>query len=133
MTPDRCPTCGQHIERPADPLVAACDMLVVRALELLGKRVVTRARRGRWEQTNLPWHQAHVLWQADGAQVNAALADAWTPVPEVIEEHGCCGASPAQLTAVLDRYVRDLVQMKMGHDVTELRYRLGAYLGVPTT
>lgn len=112
-------------------MVAACDMLVIRALELLGKRVVTRARRGRWEQTNLPWHQAHILWQADRNQIDAALTDAWTAIPSMIEEHGCCGATPAELTAVLDRYVRDLVQMKMGHDVIELRYRLGAYLGVP--
>lgn len=127
----RCPSCGREPETPADPMVAACDMLVLRALELVGKRIVTRARRGRWEQTNLPWYHAHILWQADAAQVEAALGDAWTSIPIVIEEHGCCGATVPELTAVLDRYVRDLVQMKMGHDVTELRYRLGAYLGVP--
>jgi len=68
-----CPKCGTELEAPADPLVAACDMLVLRALELVGKRIVTRARRGRWEQTNLPWYHAHILWQAAPTHIDAAL------------------------------------------------------------
>lgn len=127
----RCHACGQGQPGLADPLVAACDMLVLRALEVLGKRIVNRARRGQREQTGLPWFQAHVIWQADPGHLDDALADAWDLVPVVVDSHGCCGVTSDELVAVLDRYVRDLVQMKMGHDVVELRYRLGAYLGVP--
>lgn len=107
-------------------------MLVLRALELLGKRIVTRPRRSRWAQTGLPWFQAHILWQADPTQIDAALTDAWTAIPLVVDAHGPAGVTVDELAAVLNRYVRDLVQMRMGHDVADLRYRLSAYLGVPS-
>lgn len=131
MTRDTCPCCGA-VWHEGDPLVAACDMLVLRALELVGKRLV-RVERSRFRDLGgRPWHQAHTLWTPETSQVEKGLADAWTSVGAVLSEHGCCGLTPHQLTVVLDRYVRDLLTTGQAHDVAELRYRLSAYLGVPT-
>lgn len=130
----RCPWCGGDapVALVYDPLVAASDVLIMRALELIGKRLVTRHRRGAWESKRLPWYHAHLFWQADADSVNSALSDAWVSIPAVLSEHGCCGITEEELTTILDRYVRDLVLRQVGHDVKELRYRLSAYLGVPT-
>lgn len=131
MAEDTCPCCGAVRVATGDPLVAAADVLVYRALELVGKRLV-RVERSRYQRMDgRGWHEAHLLWQADDALVDKALAGAWEAVPAVLTEHGCCGATPEQMTLVLDRYVRDLLATGTGHSVTELRYRLGAYLGVP--
>lgn len=129
MTGD-CPTCGRPPE--GDVLVAACDVLILRALELVGKRLV-RVDRSRYARLgDRPWHDAHLVWQADEAMTDRALRDAWTTVPAVVREHGCCDLTPDELRRVLDRYARDLIAAGRGHDVDELRMRLSAYLGLPT-
>lgn len=129
-TTEACPYCGCETAA-GDPLVAACDVLVLRALELVGKRLVRLDRSRYARMGDRPWHEAHVLWQADRNLVDKALADAWTSVPAVVAEHGCCSLTADQLAVVLDRYVRDCVDAMAGHDVGELRVRLGAYLGLP--
>jgi hypothetical protein len=132
-----CSSCGHPVEVPApvdvahESVVAACDMLVLRALELVGSRIV-RFERSRFARLGgRPWHEAHLLWQPDAVMVDKALANAWGSVGVLIAEHGCCGATCEQLTVILDQYVRDLCATGTGHDVTELRYRLSAYLGMP--
>jgi hypothetical protein len=131
MPDGHCDCCGAD-RNVGDPLVAVCDVLVIRALELVGKRIVRfdRSRYGR--MGDRPWHEAHTLWQADDKAVDGGLGDAWQSVPMLTAEHGCCGADPAQVALLLDRYVRDLCATQTGHAVEELRYRLSAYLGVPT-
>lgn len=132
-----CQCCGQPAPAgqpttPVNPeaaLTAACDVLVMRALELLGKRIV-RSERSRFRRMgDRPFHEAHVLWQPDPSMVDKALADAWTTVEQVLTDHGCCGVTVDQLTLVLDRYVRDMVVTMRGHSLQELRYRLGVYVG----
>lgn len=123
-----CPCCGSSTTAEHDPLVAACDMLVVRALELIGKRVVRldRSRFGR--MGDRPFHEAHLLWQPDEKAIDQGLADAWTHVAAVLAEHGCCGITVDQLTLILDRYVRDLCLTMTGHSTLELRYRLDVFV-----
>lgn len=132
MTDDyvsRCPCCGRPATAEQDPLVAACDVLVLRALELIGKRVV-RFDRSRFGRLNgRPWHEVHVMWQAEQKAIDLGLAEAWESVAVVLDEHGCCGITVDQLTLILDRYVRDLCQTMQGHSTTELRYRLDVYVG----
>ena len=131
-----CSCCGQPVSHEADPLVAAADLLVIRALELVGKRIVHTDRRTRGERAQrladegLAWHEAHTLWPADEDVVEKGLAVAWDPVALVLVEHGCCGATPDQITLLLDRYARDLLLTQTPHRVGELRLRLAAYLGV---
>lgn len=126
--PDTCPCCGTVKVAEHDPLVAACDMLVLRALELIGKRVV-RLDRSRYRRMDgRTWHEVHMLWQPDEQAIDQALADAWQSVDVVVAEHGCCDVSTEQLTLILDRYVRDLCVTMQGHSTTELRYRLDVYV-----
>lgn len=131
MPGDVCDCCGAPTIQAGDPLTAGADMLVIRALELVGKRIV-KVERSRYRRMDgRPWHEAHLEWQPDEQLINAALAVAWDTVPVLVDGHGCCGLTADTLTAVLDRYVRDLLLTQQGHAVVELRYRLGAYAGLP--
>jgi hypothetical protein len=129
-----CGSCGAQVVLPepssgaSDSIVAACDVLVLRALELVGKRIV-RLERSRYQRMGgRPWHEVHLLWQPDAQAVEQGLAHAWDAVGLVVEEHGCCGVTGPQLRLILDRYVRDLLTTMQGHTATDLRYRLQVYL-----
>lgn len=129
-----CPVCGSHstpLATHASSLLAVCDVLVIRALESVGKRIVRvdRSRFGRLD--GRPWHLAHTLWQPDPGMVDKCLASAWDVVPAVLATYGCCGISPAEVVAMLDRYCRDLLLTNTGHSTDELRYRFEAILGLP--
>ena len=122
-------TATADLPAPVDDrsLVAACDVLVLRALELVGKRIV-RVDRSRYGRLGArPFHEAHVLWQPDADQLDRALATAWDLVPHVVTTHARPDVAVGEVRLVLDRYVRDLVKATRGHDVTELAYRLGAF------
>jgi hypothetical protein len=108
-------------------LIAACDVLVLRALELVGKRVVRMDRSRYGRMGDRPFYEAHLLWQPDSVQLDRALESAWDLVPHVVSVHGRPHLSPVEIRLVLDRYVRELIKATRGHDVTELAYRLGAY------
>lgn len=108
-------------------LLAASDVLVLRALELIGKRIV-RVERSRFGRMgDLGFHEVHVLWQPDQEMLEKSLAVAWTFVEQVVREHARADIDARQVVLVLDRYVRDLVQGMRAHDVMELRYRLEAF------
>ena len=122
-------TATAELNTPVDDrsLIAACDVLVLRALELIGKRVV-RVERSRYARlAGMPFYVAHTLWQPDAQQLDKALESAWDLVPHVVRTHGRPEVSPLEIRLVLDRYVRDLVTSVRGHDVVELAYRLRAY------
>lgn len=127
-----CPCCGAASLRPiqsASALLAVCDVLVVRALEAMGKRIV-RVDRSRYRRLGeKPWHLAHTVWRPDQAMVSKGLAGAWDVVPAMLDTHGCCGVTSHEVTEMLDLYVRDLLDTGTGHDVAELRYRF-RYLGI---
>jgi len=110
-----------------DQLTAACDVLVLRALELVGKRVV-RQDRSRYKRLgSRPWFEAHCLWRVDPMTLEKALADAWSMVPTVVHNYPCGEIDGPQLIAVLDRYVRELVASQRGHEVADLSYCLEAW------
>ncbi len=128
-----CPVCGAYsgttlAQPPA--LLAVCDVLMVRALETVGKRIV-RADRSRFNRLgNRPWHEAHTMWQPDEHMVDKSLQGAWDVVPAMLDAHGCCGVTTRQVVDMLDRYVRDLLVTGRRHNLDDLRYRFEAYLGV---
>ena len=120
-------TCCGHAVTDDLGLVAACDVLVLRALEVVGKRIV-RADRSRFNRLGAaPFHHAHLLWQPAPEMLDKALAGAWDHVPQIVDDHARADVSAVQVRLVLDRYVRDLVQGTRGHAVEELRYRLRAF------
>jgi hypothetical protein len=109
-------------------LGAACDLAVVRALELIGKRCVRadRARYGTLARAGLVWHEAHTVWKPEPDAVDAALSGAWAILPRLVNEHGCCQVAEPALQATLDAYVRELVASSTPHRYADLEERLRA-------
>lgn len=116
----------------ADPLVAACDVLVIRALERVGNDLLAVERSRRGALGPRARHEAHLRWQPEPDRLDKALAGAWQHVPYVVAEYGAPGLSVDEVTATLDRHVRDLIRTMTGHSAVELSYRMAAYVRVPT-
>lgn len=132
--PSPCPVCGAYSmtqDAQASALLAVCDVLVVKALETMGKWIV-RAERSRFRSLGTrPWYVAHTLWQPDDVVVTKALRGAWDVVPAMLDNHGCCDVTSRQVVAMLDSYVHDLVITGTSHTIIELAYRFTGTLGLP--
>lgn len=128
-----CPVCGSYTGTTlatASPLLAVCDVLVIRALEVAGKRIV-RAERSRFRRLGTkPWHVAHTIWRPDPVHVRKSLQNAWDVVPALLESYGCCNLTAVQVTGCLDSYANDLLITGTEHSVDELRYRFSTVLGI---
>lgn len=125
--------CGAYSINPAaqsSALLAVCDVLVVHALEKVGKWIVRNDRARYKLLNNRPWHVVHSMWRPDEAMIDKALVGAWDVVPAMLDEHGCCNVTAVNVTRTLDAYVRDLLITGTLHQLTELRYRFEAHLGI---
>lgn len=110
-------------------LLAVGDVLVVKALETMGKRLV-RTDRSRFRIIDgQPFHLAHTIWQVDDTEVTKSLRGAWDVVPLLISRH-CreCSPSADRVVRILDEYVHDLVITGTPHRLEELRYRFASRL-----
>lgn len=107
-------------------LAAACDMAVLRALELVGNRVVRaeRSRFGSMHRSGRPTAEAHTVWRPEPAQIDAALSGAWSVLPRLTSDHGCCSLKEPALAQILDAYVRELVSAQQPHSFESLERRL---------
>lgn len=131
-----CPVCGAYggdgaglAQAPA--LLAVCDVLVVRALELVGKQIV-RAERSRHRILGTrPWHVAHTIWRPEAIMVERGLRGSWDVIPAMLDHHGCCGVTSRQVQEMLNRYVQDLLVAGAMHNLSDLRYRMQSILDVP--
>lgn len=134
-TPAACPMCGcvqgrtlAYAQPPA--LLAVCDVLVVKTLETVGKRIV-RADRSRFARLQgRPWHIAHTLWKPDPGMVDKGLAGSWDVIPAMLDNHGCCDITSAQIIELMDRYVRQLLSSSDPHQLSNLRSHFEKYLGI---
>jgi hypothetical protein len=128
-----CPVCGAYGGQTlatASPLLAVADVLVVRALEVAGKRIV-RAERSRFRVLGTkPWHVAHTIWRPTPDHVKKSLDHAWDVVPAMLDAHGCCGVTSRQVVDMLNKYASDLLITGTAHDLGELRYRFESKLGI---
>jgi len=132
--PAQCPVCGAYSVDPegqSSALLAVCDVLVLKALETMGKWIV-RADRSRFRALGTrPYFVAHTLWQPTDETVTKALRSAWDVVPALMDGHGCCEVTSRQVTAMLDSYVHDLIVTGTPHQLQELAYRFTDRLGLP--
>ena len=126
--PDRAPTRrnpdarltahGRDVDATA--LVAVVDVLVVKALEAVGKRVV-RADRARFNALKgRPFHEAHVLWPTDVVTVSKATKGAWDVVPALLDNHGCPGVESGRVVTLLDAYVSQVATHGVPHRLDRL-------------
>jgi len=132
--PAQCPVCGAYSVDPegqSSALLAVCDVLVLKALETMGKWIV-RADRSRFRALGTkPYFVAHTIWQPTDETVTKALRSAWDVVPALLDGHGFCEVTSRQVTAMLDSYVHDLVVTGTPHQLQELAYRFTDRLGLP--
>lgn len=128
-----CPMCGSYaVSWLAQPpaLLAICDVLVVKFLEALGKRLV-RVERSRFNKLgNNPWYVAHTIWQADQKMIEKLLPTAWDEVPALLTSYGCCNVTSIQVTTMLDEYVTDLLITRSPHNLEDLKYRFESRLNI---
>lgn len=109
---------GQDVDATA--LVAVVDVLVVKALEAVGKRIV-RQDRARFNQLKgRPFHEAHVLWPTDIITVGKATKGAWDVVPALLDNHGCPGVDSGRVVTLLDSYVSQLATHGAPHTLDRL-------------
>lgn len=131
--PGACPLCGARSIAPegaSSALLAVCDVLVLKVLETIGKKII-REERSRFRTfAQRPWHEAHTLWPVRADGVSRSLERAWDVVPALLDTHGCCGVTSRQVSGMLDEYVRDLVTTGTAHGVQELAYRFSSRLGL---
>lgn len=117
----RCSECGQT---HAEPLVAASHLLVMRALEVLGKRIVQRPR-SRWDELGYrPVVIAHTIWPARQRDVEDVLLDAWNHVPALVMVYAPQVPSAIEVVNALDRTTREAVAEQRCVSVTDVRVAL---------
>lgn len=94
---------------PGDGLVAACEIAVLRALELAGGRLVPHRERG-----DTPRHQLHTrVHAADEATASKALSDAWEHLPVIAQAFSL---PVDRLHILLDGYVMQLITRGRAHE-----------------
>lgn len=128
-----CPMCGAYTGTTlgqSSALLAVCDVLVLKALEAVGKRLV-RADRSRFKRIgSRPRHIAHTIWTPDPGMIDKGLVGSWDVIPAMLTAHGCCGVTAEEVQRMIDSYTRDLLITGTVHTLPELRYRFEAFLGV---
>lgn len=92
-------------------LLAACDQIVLRALERAGNRLKNKAQT----KFTVPASELHCFVITD--DVDDMLADAWSYVPMVAERAGLDGG---QLTVELFEYTADLLRTQTAHTYERL-------------
>lgn len=94
--------------------IGRCEMAVMRALELAGKRLLTAPVRGQCRNVK-PW-ALHTQLRADVKDLDRLMSGAWDTVREL--------GAPDHVIASLDTYTRGLLATGAPHTT----YRLGAAL-----
>lgn len=104
-------------------LIAACDGLVARALEVAGNRLGNLARSGGVDLAAFPPDEAHLHVEPTClADLDRLLAGAWRRVPLIAERHG---VDPEGLTDALSTYTRALLVTATPHTADRLSDALG--------
>ena len=140
--PAPCPVCGAYSLAPEaryTVLLAVCDVLVVKALEQLGKYLVRapvsdqrRSNRSRYAALgDTPFSAAHTIWQAPDDLVCKALRNTWDVVPLLVASHGPHQIDPQPVIDMLDEYVHDLAVTGTEHSINQLAYRFVTRLQLP--
>ena len=128
--PDTAGAPGNAVTAAAnDPTIAALlgasDGLVVRALEVAGRRLETAAKRAGFTPGCANPTLMHTC-TPEGLRtetLDSLLAGAWERVPEVAARYG---VDPTSLRVALDTYTRDLVASGWPHEYDALAGVLGA-------
>jgi hypothetical protein len=119
------PATGERVPPAQDEaLTAACDGLVVRALERAGARLVNAARRAGVDvsEVDAPAVAHTMLSATEVASLDHLLADAWDRTSLIGLRYR---VSAESLTACLDSYTRALIATGRPHEYDRLAAALG--------
>lgn len=118
------------MQHGGDTLLAIADVLVFKALETLGKRLVKRDRSRFRYLGYRPMYEAHTIWDADERDLKRSLSSSWDILPILLRNHeGCCRVEADDISDVLDDYVIDLCKSKTPHSIESLSFALFSTLG----
>ncbi|ROP33482.1 hypothetical protein [Couchioplanes caeruleus] len=106
-----------------EPVVAACEALVLKALELAGKRILGRQR---YQHRDLPSWEYHTVRPQPADAVPRLLSGAFATVPTVAPR---LGVDAEALTVHLSAYVGGLLVSGARHDPDTLREHLAGAVG----
>jgi hypothetical protein len=109
-------------------LEVGSDLVVRRAMELAGKRLLTRAARVEGRCQDIPAHLLHTqLKVLNHTHATSLLVGAFDPVSDLADR---VGVNTDQLTSLLDIYCRELLLRGAPHDPAALRMWLRAGLNI---
>jgi hypothetical protein len=107
----------EFVSPPSSELVLA-DVMVTRALELAGKRMLTPVYRGQWP--NVPSHELHTKIKVrDNEHADKLLLGAWDWLGSLAD--GLCYRDQGRLEQALDAYCRTLMLRCMPHNRSMLK------------
>lgn len=110
-------TPAQQGNRGFAAMLPAAEQIVLRALEVAGKRQLTRASRGRYGDVEA--FELHVqLPVSDRDRADELLAGAWSTVPNLAAHYQ---VPPAELERLLREYCVELLAHGYAHDPALLR------------
>lgn len=110
----------EFVSPPSSELVLA-DVMVTRALELAGKRMLTPAYRGQWP--NVPSHELHTKIKVrDDEHADKLLLGAWERLYSLAD--GLCYRDHERLEQALDTYCHTLMLRSMPHSRSLLKQYL---------
>lgn len=124
------PSMPQDPATPAQTaaLEVGADILVRRAMELAGKRLLTRQALAKGNCQMIPAHLLHTqLKVLDNTHATALLSGAFEYVPAIADR---AAVDPAALTTLLDIYCRELLLRGVAHDPEALRMWLSMGMGL---
>lgn len=130
-----CPCCGAYagatLAQRESAILAAVDVLAIKALEVAGKRIVRQGRDRFAARTDLalPWHQCHTKWGLDERDIDRVMVGAWDVVPALLSPYGLSDAVSERLVRFLDGYIRGLLLTRGRYDAQDLRARLTHLVG----
>src|SRR3546814_19120160 len=114
-----CPACGAWslpalAERSA--LLDVCDVLVLKALDSLGRKIIRQPRSRFKEFGGRPWHVAHTQWRPAVTDVDRTLDSTWDVLPSLLPppRPHAPGITAEQVTTRLAEHVRPLVDGVLG-------------------
>lgn len=109
MTPTACPPC--------DEVLQAAHVAVLRALELVGRRLVPRSHKR--DAPDVPPWEMHTRLAVEAAELDRLMAGAWRVLEAAMPDR-------ADLVAALDAYTRETAYTGERHTLERLAAHLGA-------
>lgn len=113
-----------------DDVGLAVDVAVWRALEVSGKRLLTRDRRSRYQ--NIPPWELHTHIPVADHDLDRLLTGAWTCLRQALGSMCSADVDPDRLIRAADDYVRSLLVAGVPHEARWLAQALrgaGVYGG----